>query len=326
MIKDSFGRVHNYLRISLTDNCNLRCFYCMPDEQYAFAPASKLMQPDEIETLARIFVAQGVNKIRLTGGEPLVRKDAANIIERLGGLGVNLAITTNAVRIDEMLPQIRAAGFSQINISLDTLQAEKFKKITHRDYFDRVRKNIDLLLTNGIVPKINMVVMKGLNEDEINDFIDWTKTDPIQVRFIEFMPFSGNHWTSNQVFTLQEILAEASRKFDFLQVPGEPNDTAKHYQPAGHKGSFAVISTMSEPFCSTCNRMRLTADGKLKNCLFSKEETDLLGPLRNGEEITPLIMATIQRKAKELGGQFSGVFKELDPEAIDNRSMITIGG
>lgn len=326
MIQDSFGRIHNYLRISLTDNCNLRCFYCMPDEKYSFAPASKLMQPDEIEAIAKLFVAQGVTKIRLTGGEPLVRKDAAEIIERLGRLNVKLAITTNGIRIDELLPQMLTAGFSQVNISLDTLQADRFLKITHRDYFQRVRSNIDLLLANNIVPKINIVVMKDLNDDEINDFVEWTRDTPIQVRFIEFMPFSGNRWTSNQVFTLQEILATVARKYNFHAVPGEPNDTAKHFQPEGHKGSFAVISTMSEPFCDTCNRMRLTADGKLKNCLFSKEETDLLTALRNGEEILPLIQDTILKKAKALGGQFSGVFNNIDPASIDNRSMITIGG
>lgn len=326
MIQDSFGRIHNYLRISLTDNCNLRCFYCMPDEKYSFAPASKLMQPDEIEAIAKLFVAQGVTKIRLTGGEPLVRKDAAEIIERLGRLDVKLAITTNGIRIDELLPQMLAAGFSQINISLDTLQADRFLKITHRDYFQRVRANIDLLLANNIVPKINIVVMKDLNDDEINDFVEWTRDTPIQVRFIEFMPFSGNRWTSNQVFTLQEILSTVAFKYDFHTVPGEPNDTAKHFQPEGHKGSFAVISTMSEPFCDTCNRMRLTADGKLKNCLFSKEETDLLTALRNGQDILPLIQDTILKKAKALGGQFSGVFNNIDPASIDNRSMITIGG
>lgn len=326
MIQDSFGRIHNYLRISLTDNCNLRCFYCMPDENYDFAPASRLMQPDEIETLAKLFVSQGVTKIRLTGGEPLVRKDAAGIIERLSKLDVDLAITTNAVRINDMLPQIIDAGFSQINISLDTLQADRFRKITHRDYFERVRSNIELLLENSIYPKINVVVMKGLNDDEINDFVAWTRDTPIQVRFIEFMPFSGNHWTSNQVFTLHDILSEVAKEYSFLPVPGEPNDTAKHFQPEGHKGSFAVISTMSEPFCDTCNRMRLTADGKLKNCLFSKEETDLLTALREGKDLLPLIQDSIQRKARALGGQFSGVFNDIDPESIDNRSMITIGG
>jgi len=326
MIQDSFGRIHNYLRISLTDNCNLRCFYCMPDEKYAFAPASKLMQPDEIETLAKIFVEQGVDKIRLTGGEPLIRKDAPSIIERLTKLDIKLAITTNGIRIDEMLPQIIAANFSQINISLDTLQAEKFRTITHHDYFSRVRSNIDLLLTNNIVPKINVVIMKDMNDNEIHDFIEWTKHTPIQIRFIEFMPFSRNRWTSNQVFTLHDILTEVSRKYQFMAIPGEKNDTAKHFQPEGHKGSFAVISTMSAPFCDTCNRMRLTADGKLKNCLFSKTETDLLTPLRNGVEILPLIQDSIQKKAKELGGQFSGAFDHLDASSIENRSMITIGG
>lgn len=326
MITDRFGRGHNYLRISLTDNCNLRCFYCMPDEKYSFAPAAKLMQPDEIEFLARVFVEQGVNKIRLTGGEPLVRKDAASIIERLGAMNVKLAITTNGIRIDEMLTEIIAADFSHINISLDTLQAEKFKTITHRDYFHRVRSNIDLLLANNILPKINVVIMKDLNDDEIHDFIAWTKDTPIQIRFIEFMPFSGNRWTSNQVFTLHNILTVIAEKYPFQAFPGEKNDTAKHYQPLGHKGSFAVISTMSEPFCESCNRMRLTADGKLKNCLFSKEETDLLTPLRKGEDVLPLILQSIAGKAEALGGQFSGIFNNIDPSAIDNRSMITIGG
>lgn len=326
MIQDSFGRIHNYLRISLTDNCNLRCFYCMPDEKYNFTPASKLMQPKEIETLARLFVGEGVTKIRLTGGEPLVRKDAPDIIRRLSQMSVNLAITTNAVRIDEMLPEILNANFSQINISLDSLQEKRFRKITHRDYFKRVRANIDLLLTHHIFPKINVVIMKGLNDDEIHDFIEWTKDTPIQIRFIEFMPFSGNRWMSNQVYTLHDILTEVSRKYQFMPLAGDKNDTAKHYQPEGHKGSFAVISTMSSPFCDSCNRMRLTADGKLKNCLFSKTETDLLTPLRNGNEILPLIHDNIAKKAKELGGQFSGSFDQLDASHIENRSMITIGG
>ncbi|RZJ64259.1 MAG: GTP 3',8-cyclase MoaA [Flavobacterium sp.] len=326
MIQDTFGRVHDYLRISLTDNCNLRCFYCMPEEKYAFAPAAKLMQVGEIETLAKLFVSQGVKKIRLTGGEPLVRKDAPKIIESLGKLGVELAITTNGIRINEMLPELLAANIKSFNISLDTLQPDKFLKITRRDLYHRVRSNIELLLDNGIHPKINVVVMKGLNDNEILDFIALTKHYPIEVRFIEFMPFAGNQWTSNQVFTLHEMLLEISSKYDAIPVAPKPNDTAKNYMIPGHAGSFAVISTMSEPFCESCNRMRLTADGKLKNCLFSKEETDLLGALRKGEEILPLINASIQAKAKALGGQFSGVFEDLDAAKIQNRSMITIGG
>lgn len=326
MITDTFGRVHDYLRISLTDNCNLRCFYCMPDEKYAFAPAAKLMQVGEIETLAKLFVAQGVKKIRLTGGEPLVRKDAPKIIEALGKLDVELAITTNGIRLDEMLPQLLAANVKAINISLDTLQPDKFLKITRRDLFHRVRSNIELLLQHGITVKINVVVMRGLNDNEIIDFIVWTKHVPVEIRFIEFMPFSGNKWTSNQVFTLDEILETVGEKFDYLTVAPKPNDTAKNYMIPGHAGVFAIISTMSAPFCGTCNRMRLTADGKLKNCLFSISETDLLGPLRAGQEVLPLIHQCIQSKAMALGGQFSGVFENIDSASLNNRSMITIGG
>ncbi|MEP6926592.1 MAG: GTP 3',8-cyclase MoaA [Ginsengibacter sp.] len=326
MIKDSFNRVHDYLRISLTDNCNLRCFYCMPEEDYDFTPASRLMQPHEIETLAKIFVDQGVKKIRLTGGEPLVRKDAASIISSLGKLPAELAITTNGTRIHEHLATLKEANIRTINISLDTLQPDKFLLVTRRDLFHQVRGNIELLLHHQFNVKINAVVMKGFNEDEINDFIAWTTHIPVQVRFIEFMPFSGNRWTSNKVFSLQEILTVIGKQYSFLPLQGEANDTAKHFMVPGHVGSFAVISTMSAPFCSTCNRMRLTADGKLKNCLFSKGETDLLSALRNGEDVLPLIYASIQSKAKELGGQFSGTFEMLEADTIHNRSMITIGG
>ena len=326
MIKDSFNRVHDYLRISLTDNCNLRCFYCMPEEDYDFTPASRLMQPNEIEALAKIFVQQGVKKIRLTGGEPLVRKDAAQIISALGKLPVELAITTNGTRIHEMLPVLKAANISTVNISLDTLQPDKFLLVTRRDLYHQVRSNIELLLHHHFAVKINVVVMKGFNENEIADFIAWTKHIPVQIRFIEFMPFSGNRWTSNKVFALGEILEVISRQYSFLRVEGDANDTAKKFMVPGHEGSFAVISTMSAPFCSTCNRMRLTADGKLKNCLFSEGETDLLSALRRGDDILPLLHASIQSKAKELGGQFSGTFEKLEGATIHNRSMITIGG
>ncbi|OWK70879.1 GTP 3',8-cyclase MoaA [Pedobacter sp. AJM] len=326
MIADSFGRVHDYLRISLTDNCNFRCFYCMPEEEYDFTPASRLMQTDEIIRLATIFVNQGVKKIRLTGGEPLVRKDAAAIISALGKLPVELVITTNGTRIAEMLPVLKEAGIKTVNISLDTLQAEKFFMITRRDVFHQVRSNIELLLQEKIAVKINMVVMKGLNDGEIKDFIAWTKHNPIQIRFIEFMPFTGNKWTSNKMFSLQEILTTVEKDFTVLPVEGAPHDTAKHFMIPGHEGSFAIISTMTAPFCSTCNRMRLTADGKLKNCLFSNGETDLLTALRNDEDVLPLIMASIWDKKEALGGQLISHFESLDAETINNRSMITIGG
>jgi len=326
MITDSYNRVHNYLRISLTDNCNLRCFYCMPEEEYTFTPASHLMQVNEIKQLAEIFVKEGVNKIRLTGGEPLVRKDAAEIILALSALPVNLAITTNGTRLHDFLDVLKRAKISSINISLDTLHEDRFKLITRRDQFKVVMNNIRMMIDNGFHVKVNVVVMKGLNDVEINDFIEWTRNEPIHIKFIEFMPFEGNRWTSNKVFTLQEILDVIAEKYLFIRLNSEAHDTAKKFMVPGHAGTFAVISTMSENFCGDCNRMRLTADGKLKNCLFSRSETDLLGALRSGQEVVPLIHQNIMRKAKELGGQFSNDFEHIDASEINNRSMITIGG
>ena len=326
MILDSFGRNHNYLRISLTDNCNLRCFYCMPEEEYEFTPASKLMQADEIEAISKIFVAQGVNKIRLTGGEPLVRKDAGKIILSLSKLPVKLTLTTNGTRVHEFIELLKEANIQTLNISLDTLQSDRFMLLTRRDQFKLVYDNIQLLIRNNFQVKVNVVVMKGMNDGEINDFIEWTKDTPIQIRFIEFMPFSGNRWTSNKVFTWQEILDLVQTKYPIVRLDDEIHDTAKKYTVPGHAGSFAVISTMTSPFCSGCNRMRLTADGKMKNCLFSKEETDLLTAFRKGEDILPLIQKSIASKAKELGGQFTADFEQVHAEEIQNRSMITIGG
>ena len=324
MITDNFNRTHNYLRISLTDNCNLRCFYCMPEEDYDFTPASRLMQADEIETLAKIFVEQGVTKIRLTGGEPLVRKDAAKIILSLSKLPVALTLTTNATRFHDFVDILTEANVRSVNISLDTLQSEKFLLVTRRDLFHRVRSNIELLLHHQFHVKINMVVMKGFNDNEINDFIAWTMHNPVEIRFIEFMPFSGNRWTSNKVVSLHDILSTVNEQYSFLPLQNGKSDTAKHYMIPGHEGSFAVISTMSSPFCSGCNRMRLTADGKMKNCLFSKDETDLLSALRNGNDVVKLIHENILMKAKELGGQFT--IDDVHADTIKNRSMITIGG
>ena len=326
MLIDSFDRVHNYLRISLTDNCNLRCFYCMPEEDYEFTPHSRLMQPDEIESLAKLFVENGVNKIRLTGGEPLVRKDAADIILRLSKLPVSLTLTTNATRLHDFADVLKEANVRSLNISLDTLQADKFNVITRRDSFQRVMDNIYLMIEKDFHVKVNVVVMKGMNHREINDFVAWTKDVPVHVRFIEFMPFDGNRWTSNQVFTWKEMLEEISKKYTAVPLQGDIHDTAKKYTIEGHKGTFAIISTMSAPFCSGCNRMRLTADGKMKKCLFSEKETDLLGALRKGEDVLPLIQESIRTKAKELGGQFSKDFEKIHTEDLHNRSMISIGG
>jgi len=326
MIIDSFGRVHDYLRISLTDNCNLRCFYCMPEEDYEFTPASRLMQFDEIEALSKIFVQEGVKKIRLTGGEPLVRKDAGKIILSLSKLPVSLTLTTNGTRLHDYLDILKQANIHSLNISLDTLQSDKFLLLTRRDQFRQVYNNIHLMIKHGFHVKVNVVTMNGMNDMEINDFIEWTKDTPVHVRFIEFMPFSGNRWTSNKVFTWQQILEVIEAKYPVVRLQDQLHDTAKKYTVPGHAGTFAVISTMSAPFCSSCNRMRLTADGKMKNCLFSKAETDLLTAFRNGDNVLPLIQQSIAGKAKELGGQFTKDFEHLHAEEIHNRSMITIGG
>lgn len=326
MILDSFGRNHTYLRISLTDNCNLRCFYCMPEEDYDFTPASRLMQPDEIESLANTFVSMGVNKIRLTGGEPLVRKDAKDIIKRLGRLDAKLTITTNATRIHEFIDTFAVADITSLNVSLDTLDKDRFIFLTRRDQYQRTIDNINLLIKEGFHVKINMVVIKGLNDQEINDFIEWTRNENIHVRFIEFMPFEGNRWSGNKVFTYKEILDLIHTKYEFDALANDVHDTDRKFRANGHKGTFAVISTMSEPFCEGCNRIRLTADGKLKNCLFSKSETDLLTPLRNGADVKELILENIRSKAKSLGGQFESNIAAIHAEQIHNRSMITIGG
>jgi cyclic pyranopterin phosphate synthase len=198
--------------------------------------------------------------------------------------------------------------------------------MTRRDQFAQVKKNIDLAIDKGFIVKVNVVVMKGLNDEEINDFIEWTKDTPVHIRFIEFMPFSGNKWTSNKVFTLHEILETVNSRYATQAVDTDEHDTAKVCTIAGHAGTFAVISTMSAPFCSGCNRMRLTADGKMKNCLFSKEETDLLTAFRNGQDIAPLIHESIKNKYAALGGQMNTNFEQLHANEIRNRSMITIGG
>lgn len=326
MLLDNFNRQHNYLRISLTDKCNLRCFYCMPEEEYDFMPSSKLMQVTEIEALAKIFVRLGVDKIRLTGGEPLVRKDAAEIIQLLSKLPVNLTLTTNGIRLHHFLPQLKEVGVRSLNISLDTLNAEKFALITRRNYFEAAWKNIHEAINQGFRVKVNAVVMRGVNDDEVNEFVAWTKHTPVHVRFIEFMPFEGNQWNNKKLVTYQQILQTIESRYGIVKQKDEANDTAKNYVVPGHVGTFAVISSMTVPFCNTCNRLRLTADGKMKNCLFSGEESDLLTALRNGEDVEVLIKENVFRKHATHGGQFSTAIEQMQAELLHNRSMIAIGG
>jgi cyclic pyranopterin phosphate synthase len=327
MLTDNFGRNHNYLRISLTDACNFRCTYCMPDEDISFMPHKDLMQPNEIFELARIFVALGVDKIRLTGGEPLLRKDFAQIVQLLATLPIELTLTTNAARLHLHLPALLAAKVKTINISLDTLQPARFLAITQRNEFAQVWANIKAALAAGLTVKLNAVLMRGHNDDEILDFVALTRDLNISVRFIEFMPFSGNAWADNQVIPAAEILAKIGETYpEIITLPLPPNATSRDYQITAYKGSFGIISSMSQHFCSTCNRLRLTADGKIKNCLFGAYELDILNPFRHGLDISELIKAAVQLKAATLGGQLDTNFHNIDPSQLDNRSMIKIGG
>lgn len=326
MLTDSHKRVHDYLRISLTDNCNLRCNYCMPRDKTDFTAPQNLMQTDEIFSIAGIFVDLGVRKIRLTGGEPLIRKDAEKIILKLSKFPVELTLSTNGILVDKYVKTFKDAGLRSLNISLDSLNPDKFYRISHRNYFDKVYSNILLLLEENFHVKVNMVVMKGVNETEIIDFVNLTRELPLHVRFIEFMPFSGNNWNTNEVFSHNEILELLSDHFDFVKLKDGLNDTTKKFKVIGHEGTFALISTMTEPFCSGCNRLRLTADGKMKNCLFSKGEVDLLTAFRNGEDIVPFIKTCVLNKKAVRGGQIVDLDSMNDAGKMVNRSMVAIGG
>ncbi|MBV6479186.1 MAG: GTP 3',8-cyclase 1 [Ignavibacteria bacterium] len=327
MLIDQFDRVHDYLRISLTDKCNLRCNYCNPvDLPKGYFSNINKMSLEEIDVIAGVFVEHGVKKIRLTGGEPLIRKDAKDIILRLSKYPVELAITTNGVFVHEFIETFQQAGLRSVNVSLDSLIPEKNLAISGRDEYARVTQNIKLLIKNNFHVKVNTVIIKGINEDDITGFIEWTKHEPLHIRFIEFMPFDGNKWSNEKVFSHNEMLNLISEKYDFVKLPNDKHDTAKKYFIPGHNGTFAIISSMSQPFCSGCNRMRLTTDGKMKNCLFSNSEVDILGALRKGLDIVPLIKQCVWEKKESLGGQFDTIYKDLDASKISNRSMINIGG
>jgi cyclic pyranopterin phosphate synthase len=326
-ILDTFGRKHTYLRISLTDKCNLRCTYCMPQEDMQFMPSKWLMQAEEIEELAKIFVEMGVDKIRLTGGEPLVRKDAGLIIERLGQLNTSLTLTTNALLVDQYIDQLKDAGVQSLNVSLDTLKEEQFKNITKRDHFSKTVENINLLLSEGFIVKINVVLMKGVNDEEVNDFVRLTLPNArLHVRFIEFMPFNGNQWDMSKIVSYADLLSTINNEFDFKQLPGELNDTAKSFQVKDAAGSFGIIGTVTHPFCSGCNRIRLTADGKLKNCLFDTSEVDLLTPLRKGLDVRSIILDHFNKKHFAHGGHVAFDEKQAKTDYEQNRRMIAIGG
>jgi molybdenum cofactor biosynthesis protein A len=329
ILQDLHGRDHAYLRISLIERCNLRCTYCMPEEGVQLSPKSHLMTYEEIYEIANTFVKHGVTKIRLTGGEPLIRKDIPIILEKLATLPVELSITSNAIIIDNFIDVLKANKVNKINVSLDSLDREKFKQITRRDHFEKVYNNILLLVNEGFKVKVNAVLMKGFNDNEIIDFINFTKDLPISVRFIEFMPFDGNKWDMSKMVSYKEVMSYVNASFKEDQIErlqDAPNDTSKNYKIKGYQGSFAIISSVTNPFCDSCNRLRLTANGQLKNCLFSSTESDLLTTLRQGNSIEPIIQKAVQAKFKIRGGMDT-LEKLQEPKLHNNnRSMITIGG
>lgn len=301
----------------------------MPAEGIQLTPKAHLMTADEIFEIATTFVSLGVTKIRLTGGEPLVRKDAKEILLRLSKLGTELTLTTNGLLVHDYITVFKEAGIKSLNVSIDTLQKDKFAQITRRDEFDKLNENISLLLSEGFIVKLNVVLIKGFNENEILDFIGLTKDKNLQIRFIEFMPFDGNNWDKSKLISQAEILhfiQEIHPVDEIERLTYKPNDTARNFKIKNYFGSFAIISSVTNPFCDSCNRIRLTADGKLKNCLFSESETSLLETLRKGESILPLIEKNIYSKKQIRAGlDNQNVFE--NPSVFNkNRSMITIGG
>lgn len=301
----------------------------MPADGIALSPKASLMTADEIFGIAQTFAQNGVDKIRLTGGEPLLRKDFPEIVSKLAVLDVSLSVTTNGILIDRHIDVLKQFKIKKINLSLDTLISSKFQAVTLRNQFEKVIDNLHLLLNNDFQVKVNVVLIKGFNDNEIVDFVKLTQFLPISVRFIEFMPFAGNEWDRSKMVSQQEILSLVGNVFaedEIQKLEDEKNFTSRNYKIKDFQGDFGIISSITNPFCDSCNRIRLTADGKIKNCLFSNSETDLLTPFRNGESIENLISESIQNKKRVRAGM-SGINEINDPVLhSDNRSMIAIGG
>jgi molybdenum cofactor biosynthesis protein A len=329
ILTDNFGRKHNYLRISLIEKCNLRCTYCMPADGILLSPKASIMTASEVFEITKTFVNHGVTKIRLTGGEPLLRKDFPEIIKQLATLETEISITSNGILVDKHLDVLKEFKIKKINLSLDTLVATKFETITLRNQFQKVINNLHLLLNQYFIIKVNVVLIKGFNDDEIIDFIKLTEFLPISIRFIEFMPFAGNQWDRSKMVSQNEILETVNQYFSASKVQkleDEKNFTAREFKIQNYLGSFGIISSITNPFCDSCNRIRLTANGKIKNCLFSNSETDLLTAFRNGENLEELIGFAIQNKKRVRAGMTT--LEDMNNPDLhqDNRSMIAIGG
>ncbi len=325
---DSFGRFHDNLRIGVTDRCNIRCFYCMPEDGVKFERREEILNFDEIERFARIAVSLGISKIRVTGGEPLVRRDLPQLIRRLLAIpGVtDLALTTNGVLLPELARPLYDAGLRRLNVHLDTLDRERFSRICRRDELDKVLAGLALAREIGFPRiKLNAVAVKNLVEPDVVPLARYARDNGFEVRYIEFMPLDAQGlWDRAKVLTADEIAATLSREISPL-IPApdpDPRAPASEYVFADGIGGVGFIASVSRPFCLNCNRIRLTADGKLRYCLFAIEEDDVKGPMRAGatdEEIAALVRRNLSRK---WAGHEIGATQFVAPP----RPMYSIGG
>ncbi|KAI8394173.1 uncharacterized protein BYT42DRAFT_553608 [Radiomyces spectabilis] len=310
-LTDTYRRQHNYLRISLTEKCNLRCTYCMPEEGVPLTAHDKLLTTEEILSLAKLFVAQGVTKIRLTGGEPTIRPDIIDLVQGIGELKKSglqsLGMTSNGLALKRKLPALRDAGLDSLNLSLDTLDPHMFEIMTRRKGFHAVMNTINEAIDIGIPHvKINTVVIRGMNDDQVLKFVGFTQNRPINVRFIEYMPFDGNRWNKEKLVPYQELLDRIQSTFGHLdKLQDDANDTTKAWRVPGYQGKIGFITSMTQHFCGTCNRLRITADGNIKVCLFGDAEVSLRDLLRQGcseEELLRIIGAAVKKKRKQHAG------------------------
>jgi cyclic pyranopterin phosphate synthase len=301
---DGLGRVHDNLRISVTDRCNIRCFYCMPETDVKFVRRSEILDFEEIERFVRIAAGLGIRKVRVTGGEPLVRRDLAVLIERLACIpGIqDLAMTTNGVLLEGLAEQLYAAGLRRLNVHIDTLDRARFEHITRRDDLEKVLRGLDAAKRAGFGIKLNAVAVKNLVEPDIVPLARYARENGFEVRYIEFMPLDAqNLWDRGKVLLADEMIATLSREISpLLPIPDpDPRAPALEYAYADGGGKVGFIASVSRPFCGNCNRIRLTADGKLRYCLFAIEEDDVKGLLRGGagdEEIAAVVRHNLSRK------------------------------
>jgi molybdenum cofactor biosynthesis protein A len=326
---DNHGRPLNYLRLAVTDRCNLRCFYCMPEDGIQYMPKKELLTFEEIERLIMLMVSMGISKIRLTGGEPFVRNDLMKLIRTIVEIpGVQeLHLTTNGVLTAPHIPELKKLGIASVNLSLDTLDRERFKQITRRDEFLSTWKTFQLLQQAEIPVKINAVVMEGKNIDDIYPLVDLTKNENVSIRFIEEMPFNGegNHYPKLN-WTHKRILDYIRLVYPTMQKIADPaNSTSSNYQIEGHAGTVGIIAAFSRTFCGTCNRIRMTAQGTLKTCLYDDGVLDVRKLLRSGssdEEIKSKLLNAFRNRA--VNGFDAEASRSSHQPA--HESMSTIGG